>query len=45
MQKCPLFVESKYYKEYSNKEKIDKARELAQLFQEIRKDNIEIKWI
>lgn len=36
-KKCPIFVESKYYEKYATEEKIEKARELAQIFEELRK--------
>ncbi|MEM5861222.1 MAG: hypothetical protein QXJ20_02410 [Candidatus Aenigmatarchaeota archaeon] len=35
-KKCPIFVESKYYEKQANKETLEKAKELAQLFQELR---------
>lgn len=41
-RKCPLFVESKYYERYATEEKMEKAKELAKLFQDLRNKENEI---
>ena len=35
-RKCPLFIESKYYKEFSKRDMLERSRELAELFKSLK---------